>query len=67
MSKSGNRKILFIVLVLAIIVIGITAIVITFYSSNFSMKLRGDAEMTVGLNAVYEDQGVKAVIDGRDV
>lgn len=67
MSKSGNRKILFIVLVLAIIVIGITAIVITFYSSNFSMKLRGDEEMTVGLNAVYEDQGVKAVIDGRDV
>ena len=61
------RKILLIVLVLAIIVIGITAIVITFYSSNFSMKLRGDEEMTVGLNAVYEDQGVKAVIDGRDV
>lgn len=67
MSKSGNRKILFIVLVLAIIVVGITAIVITFYSSNFSMKLKGDDEMTVGLNAVYEDQGVKAVIDGRDV
>lgn len=67
MSKSGNRKILFIVLVLAIIVVGITAIVITFYSSNFSMKLKGDEEMTVGLNAVYEDQGVKAVIDGRDV
>lgn len=67
MSKSGNRKILFIVLVLAIIVVGITAIVMTFYSSNFSMKLKGDEEMTVGLNAVYEDQGVKAVIDGRDV
>lgn len=67
MNKSGSRKILLIVLVLAIIVIGITAIVITFYSSNFSMKLKGDEEMTVGLNAVYEDQGVKAVIDGRDV
>ena len=67
MSKSGNRKILFIVLVLAIIVIGSTAIVIKFFSSYFSMKLWGDEEMTVGLNAVYEDQGVKAVIDGRDV
>ena len=67
MSKSGSRKILLIVLVLAIIVVGIAAIVMTFYSSNFSMKLKGDEEMTVGLNAVYEDQGVKAVIDGRDV
>lgn len=67
MNKSGSRKILLIVLVLAIIVIGIAAIVMTFYSSNFSMKLKGDEEMTVGLNAVYEDQGVKAVIDGRDV
>ena len=67
MSKSGSRKILLIVLVLAIIVVGIAAIVMTFYSSNFSMKLKGDEEMTVGLNAVYEDQGVKAVIDGKDV
>ena len=67
MNKSGSRKILLIVLVLAIIVVGIAAIVMTFYSSNFSMKLKGDEEMTVGLNAVYEDQGVKAVIDGRDV
>lgn len=67
MSKSGSRKILLIVLVLAIIVVGIAAIVLTFYSSNFSMKLKGDEEMTVGLNAVYEDQGVEAVVDGRDV
>ncbi len=67
MSKSGSRKILLIVLVLAIIVVGIAAIVMTFYSSNFSMKLKGDEEMTVGLNAVYEDQGVEAVVDGRDV
>ena len=67
MSKSGSRKILLIVLVLAIIVVGIAAIVMTFYSSNFSMKLKGDEEMTVGLNAVYEDQGVEAVIDGKDV
>ncbi len=67
MSKSGSRKILLIVLVLAIIVVGIAAIVMTFYSSNFSMKLRGDEEMTVGLNAVYEDQGAEAVIDGKDV
>lgn len=67
MSKSGSRKILLIVLVLAIIVVGIAAIVMTFYSSNFSMKLKGDEEMTVGLNAVYEDQGVEAVVDGKDV
>ena len=67
MSKSGSRKILLIVLVLAIRVVGIAAIVMTFYSSNFSMKLRGDEEMTVGLNAVYEDQGAEAVIDGKDV
>lgn len=67
MSKTGIRKMLIAVLALAIVVIGIAAVVMTFYSSNFSMKLKGGEEVTVGLNALYEDQGVEALIDGKDV
>lgn len=54
------------ILILAILVVGIIMTTITYYTTQLSMVMNGQEEMTVGLNSVYEDEGVKAIINGKD-
>ena len=62
----GKRKTLITVLILAVIVIGIIAVAVVYYNTQFSLALKGEKEMTVGLNSVYREPGVEAVAKGKD-
>lgn len=62
----SKRKMMIIVLILAVAVVGIIAAVAVYYNTQFSLALKGEKEMTVGLNAVYEEPGVEAVAKGQD-
>ena len=62
----GKRKTLITVLILAVIVIGIIAVAVVYYNTQFSLALKGEKEMTVGLNSVYREPGAEAVAKGRD-
>ncbi len=61
------KKIKIIILVLAIVILGIAGLAVTYYTNQYSLELNGEPEITVGLNSVYRDDGVTARIKGKDV
>lgn len=64
MKKPGKYKL--IVIAAAVAVAALTASIIYYYSSQHSLALRGDPDVTVGLFGVYEDKGVMATLGGKD-
>lgn len=66
MRNIESRKILLIILALVILVLGIFSVAVTYYTTYFSMELKGEQNMTVSLNSVFDDPGVEAVVKGRD-
>ncbi len=63
MKKPGKYKL--IVIAAAVAVAALTASIIYYYSSQHSLALKGDPDVTVGLFGVYEDKGVMATLGGR--
>ena len=63
---SGGRRTVAIIVILAIAVLGIIAAAFFYFSTQYSLALKGDREMTVGLYSVYEDPGVRALRGGAD-
>lgn len=61
------KKLKIIAVLLTILIIGIAAAAVVFYTEYFSLALKGEEEMTVGLCSVYQDPGVEAVFAGKDV
>ncbi|MDO4545371.1 MAG: DUF5011 domain-containing protein [Bacillota bacterium] len=61
------RKTKLAVLIIAIVTVAATAGIILYYTTQLSLALVGDREMTVGLYGIYEDPGVKAKLGGKDV
>lgn len=61
------KKIKIIILALAIVILGIAGLAVTYYTNQYSLELNGEQEITVGLNSVYRDDGVTARIKGKDV
>ncbi len=61
------KKIKIIILALAIVILGIAGLAVTYYTNQYSLELNGEPEITVGLNSVYRDDGVTARIKGKDV
>lgn len=55
MKNLEMKKTLLIVLILAILVLGIVGLAVTYYTTQLSMVLNGNETITVGLNAVYDD------------
>ena len=55
-----------IVMVLAVVTLGITGLTIQYYTSESYLTLKGDEKVTIGLNGLYDDPGVDAVLHGRD-
>ena len=64
MKKPGKYKL--IVIAAAVAVAALTASIIYYYSSQHSLALKGDPDVTVGLFGVYEDKGVMATLGGKD-
>lgn len=60
------KKIKLTVIILAVAAAAIIAAAIVYYTTQHSLALLGDERVTIGLNGVYEDPGVKAKINGRD-
>ena len=51
---------------LAVIIMGIALFTTVYYTMQLSLSLNGQAEMTIGLNGLYEEKGAKARAGGRD-
>ena len=45
----------------------LTISIFMYQKNNFSIELKGEKNVEIGLNGVYEEQGAKAVINGKDV
>lgn len=62
------RKIglLTLIMAFAVSIAGGVLFVISYYTSESYLTLKGDSEITVGLNGLYEDPGVDAVLHGKD-
>ena len=54
------------ILILAVVVVGVMAYAAIYYTTQFSLVLNGEKNMSVGLNSVYEEQGATALQGGRD-
>lgn len=54
------------IVALAVIVAGIALFGAVYYTMDLSLALAGEKNVTVGLNALYEDEGAKARVGGRD-
>lgn len=67
MKNIRSKKTLLTVLALAILVLGIFAVITAYYITHFSMTLNGEKDMTVNLNSVFDDPGAKAIINGKNV
>ncbi|MBQ9015544.1 MAG: DUF5011 domain-containing protein [Firmicutes bacterium] len=66
-KKPADRRLLIPVIVAGVFVFGIALMGIHYYSEQTYLFLNGEAEMTVGLQGVFEDPGVTAKSWGRDV
>lgn len=66
-KKEKTFRIRAIILIVAAIVIAIAAAAVIYQAKEFSLKVNGSADMTIGLNGVYEEQGAKAQIKGKDL
>lgn len=60
-------KVKTLVLIAAALVIAIGAAAVIYQAKNFSLTVNGEADMSIGLNGVYEEQGASAEIKGRDL
>lgn len=60
--KNYNLKIV----ALAVVIVGIALFTTAYYTMQLSLALNGPEQVTVGLNGIYEEQGVKARAGGRD-
>ena len=54
------------IVALAVIVAGIALFGAVYYTMDLSLALAGEKNVTVRLNALYEDEGAKARVGGRD-
>ncbi len=63
-QRYRRRKIT--VIILAVLVIGVAGFALLYQAKQSPIKLNGDAEMTIGLNGVYDEPGVTVKIDGKD-
>ncbi len=56
-----------IIILLAALIIGLTAFIAFYYMTQFSLSLNGPEEMKIGLHALYTEPGAKATVRGKDV
>lgn len=50
----------------AFLVTAVTACLVFYYSTQHSLALNGDQEITIGLYGVYEEKGARASLGGKD-
>lgn len=55
-----------IIAALAVIVFGISLCGYVYYTMQLSLSLNGEENVTIGLNGLYEDEGAKAIVHGKD-
>ena len=67
LDKRKNRRLALALMVMGVLTLGLMLITIWYYTSESYMAMDGEAEITVGRNAWFQDPGVKAKISGRDV
>lgn len=65
MKRNLVYKIL--ILAFAVAITGIAYLTLNYYTCESYMSLNGDSKVTIGLNGLYDDEGVTAVIHGKDV
>lgn len=53
--------------IILLAVIGMLVFIFIYYTTQFSLSLKGSDEMTVGLYSVYEDPGIEAKKGGKDI
>lgn len=53
--------------IILLAVIGMLVFIVVYYTTQFSLSLKGPEEMTVGLYSVYQDPGVEAKKGGKDI
>lgn len=61
------KKITVIIAALAVLVVGIALTGMTYYTTQLSLALNGESQISIGLNGVYEEKGAKATINGSDL
>ena len=61
-----NTKLGILIVIFALAAAGAVYWAVQYYTHDSYMVLNGDEKVTVGLNAVYDDPGVTAYIDGED-
>ena len=61
------KKITVLVAVIAVLVMGIANIIVTYYTTQLSLSLEGEKTITIGLNGIYEEKGATALVAGKDV
>lgn len=62
-----NYKIWIGVLALLVLLLAVTQGMLYYYTTQLSLVLKGPEKITIGLNGVYDEQGVEAKLSGRDV
>ena len=55
------------IMAMAVAAAGIILLTVEYYTSESYMTLNGDKSVSIGLNGLYDDPGVTAVLHGRDV
>lgn len=53
--------------IILLAVVGMLVFIFIYYTTQFSLSLKGSDEMTVGLYSVYEDPGIEAKKGGKDI
>lgn len=61
------KKITVLVAALAVLAMGIALMGMTYYTTQLSLALEGDKNITIGLNGLYEEAGAKAIVGNKDV
>lgn len=61
------KKITVLVAALAVLAMGIALMGMTYYTTQLSLTLEGEKDITIGLNGLYEEAGAKAIVGNKDV
>ena len=61
------RKITVLAAAIAVLVMGIALMGMTYYTTQLSLALNGERNITIGLNGLYEEAGASAIVGNKDV
>ena len=53
-------------MIFAVAVFSIAYLTVEYYTGESYLTLKGDKSVTIGLNGLYEDAGIDAMLHGRD-